>query len=78
MRHRRTLRRRYGAAQFIGPRRMTLAEAKNELRTIDVTLSKKDGEYRVNLRGAGEGPAYYTNDLQDAVATGHSMRHSMR
>ena len=52
---------------------MNLADAKNELRPLGVVLTKKDGEYRVNRRGAGEGPAYYTDDLFDAVATGRRM-----
>ena len=69
----RQLRKRYGHGRLIGPRRMTLADAKNELRGLDVIISKKDGEYRVNRRGAGEGPAYYTSDLTDAVMTGRSM-----
>jgi hypothetical protein len=52
---------------------MTLADAKHELSGLDVVLSKKDGEYRVNRRGAGEGPAYYTDNLTDAVLTGRTM-----
>jgi hypothetical protein len=70
---RRALKRRYGHGRHYGPRRMTLADAKHELAPLDVVLSKKDGEYRVNRRGAGEGPAYYTDDLQDAVMTGRKM-----
>ena len=77
---RRALHKRYGhAGRHYGPRRMTLADAKNELRRHGVTLSKRDGEYRVSLPGGvtntvSEGPAYYTNDLQDAVITGRNMR----
>lgn len=52
---------------------MTLADARHELHALDVILTKKDGEYRINRRGAGEGPAYYTDDLFDAVATGRRM-----
>jgi hypothetical protein len=52
---------------------MRLSDAKNELRALGVVITKKDGEYRVNRRGAGEGPAYYTDDLRDAVATGRRM-----
>lgn len=73
MKHRK-LHRRYGrAGRHYGPRPMTLADAKHELRALDVVLSKRDGEYRVNRRGAGERPAYYTSDLHDAVATGRRM-----
>ncbi len=72
MRH--TLRRRYGRARVFGPRLITLADAKAELRPLGVVLTKKDGEYRVNRKGAGEGPAYYTDNLWDAVATGKTLR----
>jgi hypothetical protein len=63
-----------GHARFIGPRLMTLADAKEQLRPIGVVLTKRDGEYRVNRKGAGEGAAYYTDDLWDAVATGQAMK----
>lgn len=33
----------------------------------------QDGEYRVNLPGAGEGPAYYTHDAADAIGTAKDM-----
>jgi thioredoxin reductase (NADPH) len=52
---------------------MTLAQAKAILTPIGIVLSKTDGEYRVNFRGGGESTAYYTNDIEDAVATGKSM-----
>jgi hypothetical protein len=52
---------------------MTLADVKHELQGLGVVISKKDGEYRVNRHGAGEGPAYYTDDLADAVMTGRTM-----
>jgi len=63
-----------GHARFIGPRPMTLADAKEQLRPIGVVLAKRDGEYRVNRKGAAERSAYYTDDLWDAVATGQTMR----
>jgi hypothetical protein len=68
------LHRRYGRARVFGPRLVTLADAKTELRKVDVVITKRDGEYRVNRRGAGEGPAYYTDNLWDAVATGKTLR----
>lgn len=67
------LRHRYGRTRFIGPRMMTLAEAKAQLRPLDVLLSKHDGEYRVYRRGARADQGYYTNDLWDAVATGKTL-----
>ena len=51
----------------------TLAQAKAALRPLGVVLSKKDGEYKVNFRGGREGTAYYTDDINDAVATGRHM-----
>lgn len=52
---------------------MTDKEAARYLRAIGCTLRKRDGEYRVNVRGAGEGTAYYTDDRADAVDTGRAM-----
>jgi hypothetical protein len=52
----------------------TLKAAKAELAAIGVTLTKKDGEHRVNLAGGLEASAYYTDNLTDAVATGKKMR----
>ena len=46
---------------------------KTFLRSHDITISKRDGEYRVNFAGASEATAYYTNDLEDAEHTGISM-----
>lgn len=58
---------------------MTLAQAKAALRPLGIVLTKKDGEYRVNLYKGREATAYYTSDLDDAVATGKSMaRHGNR
>jgi len=51
----------------------TLAQAKTILRAVGVTINKHHGEYRVNPLGSGEGPAYYTDDIQDAVDTGLRM-----
>lgn len=52
---------------------MTLAQAKEKLKTISYSLSKKDGEYRINSIGGKEATAYYTNDLDDAVNTAIAM-----
>lgn len=30
-------------------------------------------EFRVNILGAGDGPAYYTNDGEDAILTARAM-----
>ncbi len=52
---------------------MTIAHARQILQSVGVVLTKTEGEYRVNFRGGGEATAYYTNSLEDAVATGKSM-----
>ena len=66
------LRRRYGLAE--GPHRpITLAEARAELRPLGIVLTKRDGEFRVTRKGVGEIPAYHTDDLADAVATGRKL-----
>lgn len=54
-------------------KRWTLKEAKKELNAIGMSISKRDGEYRVNYKGGKESTAYYTNDLGDAVSTGVEM-----
>ena len=51
----------------------TLAQAKAALRPLGIVLAKKDGEYKVNFFKGREGTAYYTDDINDAVATGRHM-----
>jgi len=34
-----------------------------------ITLTVKDGEYLVRIKGSPRGHGYYTNDLQDALFT---------
>lgn len=53
---------------------MTLEQAKLQCRKAGMTLSKKDGEYRVNFRDGKESSAYYTNDILDAVRAAMAMR----
>lgn len=45
------------------------------LRSLGISLSRLTGpEFRVAFHGRGnEGSAYYTNDLDDALATGRAM-----
>jgi hypothetical protein len=52
---------------------MTLQEAKALLRGYGVTITKRDGEFRVNFAGGLEATASYTNDIDDAVGTGIAM-----
>lgn len=50
-------------------------EAKRVLRSIQLTLTRStEDEFRVNFIGGEPTTAYYTNDLDDAIATGHFMR----
>lgn len=55
------------------PVKRTLAEARAILGP-EMSLSHKDGEYRVNYNGGKESTASYTNDLEDAISTGVHMR----
>jgi DNA repair protein RadC len=52
---------------------MTIAQARQILQSVGVVLTRTQGEYRINVRGGAEDEAYYTSDLEDAVATGKSM-----
>ena len=53
---------------------MTFTEAKRSLADVGVVLRKTPhGEFRVAVRSWGDAPAYYTPDLDDAVATGYEM-----
>lgn len=50
-------------------------EVKDKLRVVyKVTITKRDGEYRVNFINGKEATACYTNDLEDAFGTGVEMR----
>lgn len=54
---------------------MTLREANKTLRSLDSRLSVRRTdwkEYRVSL-GNREASAYYTDNLEDAIATGKAM-----
>lgn len=56
-------------------------EIKDKLRVMyGVGISKRNsaGEYRVNFFGGKEATAYYTDDLEDAFATGVSMSNRKR
>lgn len=53
----------------------TLKQARELLECVDMKIRKTEcGEYRVYFPGGGEAAAYYTNDLEDAIATGRDMR----
>lgn len=53
---------------------ITFQYVKDVLNILGLTISKYDGEYRVNFaRGGSEETAYYTDDLDDAYGTGIRM-----
>jgi hypothetical protein len=54
---------------------MTIKTAADILRPLGIALTRdpQSKEFRVNFRRGREATAYYTNDLQDAVATGQDM-----
>ena len=53
--------------------RLTLAAARAQLRPLGIVLTKNDGEYRVNFKGATEATASYDDDLASIVGTGRAM-----
>lgn len=57
---------------------ITLKDAKDELKPYGMTITRKDGEYRVNFAGGDEATAYYTTEIGDAVFTAIDMRHRER
>lgn len=44
-----------------------------KVRGITITFDPDADEYRVNFKAGREATAYYTNDLDDALGTGHAM-----
>ena len=59
----------------LAPISMRLEDARDTLRRHGMTLSRDRGRYHVTYADGGpEDAAYYTNDLQDAVAAGIHMR----
>jgi hypothetical protein len=57
----------------IPDRRMTIGWAWNALRDHGIELKRDPDEFRINYLGGNEAMAYYTDDLQDAYATGLLM-----
>lgn len=56
---------------------ITLKDATKTLSSIGISLSKKDGEYRVAHKGTRRddtySEAYFTSDINDAVTTGRAL-----
>lgn len=53
--------------------KLTDKEAQKQIRATGATVTRKDGEYRVNVPGGTEATAYYTDDKADAVGTAKAM-----
>lgn len=68
------------ASEAREPGKLTLAQARQILAPLGIVIKSlpETREYRVNFKGGVEGSAYYTNDLEDAVATGKHMAHEQR
>lgn len=56
------------------PRDDTFIAVRKRVREMGLTVTKRDGEFRVNYPNGGEATAYYTNDAADAVGTADAMR----
>ena len=54
-------------------KKLTDKEAQKQIRETGATVSRKDGEYKVNVPGGTEATAYYTDDPSDAVGTARAM-----
>ena len=53
---------------------LKMKEVKKELSEIGISIKFTEyEEYRVNFIGGREATAYYTTDLDDAIATGKAM-----
>lgn len=57
---------------------ITRAEVMRTIRSLGLSASRRDGEWRINFRGGREATAYYTEDEQDALDTADSMAHALR
>ncbi len=53
---------------------MNQTEALNEIRSLGMTATVKEREFRINYKGGSEETAYYTDDPQDAVDTAKHMK----
>lgn len=56
---------------------MTLKQATDTVRSLGLSLSKRDGEYRVRIPGNPDAD-YFTDDMEDAVSTAAAMARDAR
>ena len=61
-----------GEKVVVSPK-LTAKEAMAQIRAIGASVTRKDGEYKVNIPGGTEATAYYTDDPRDAVGTAKAM-----
>lgn len=53
--------------------KITRDSVKSTLAAAGCTMRRAEGQWRVNVKGMGEGQAYYADSLQDAQDTGLAM-----
>jgi len=53
--------------------KLTIAQVSATLKPYGMTVTKKDGEYLVRIKGTPSGAGYFTTDLKDASDTGIDM-----
>ena len=53
--------------------KLTLKSVRTQLASYNVTITKRDSEYKVRIKGSPRDHGYYTNDLKDALDTGLLM-----
>lgn len=63
---------RFGKAPR-APRDDTFKQAREIIRGLGLTVTKRDGEFRVNYPNGKEETAYYTTDAEDAINTARAM-----
>jgi NACalpha-BTF3-like transcription factor len=52
---------------------MNINRVKQTIRALGLTVTRVDGEWRVNYQGGKEATAYYTDDPQAALDTARAM-----
>jgi hypothetical protein len=67
-----------GKEVTMSTQKLTLSTVRAQLRLIGVVITRTEyAEYRVNFARGREATAYYTPDLDDALATGVIMTQSL-
>jgi hypothetical protein len=53
---------------------MTVQETKQAIRALGLSVSRIDGEWRINIPNGTEGTSYYTENNDDALCTAQAMK----